>query len=89
MARPSAAEDVFRAIADPTRRTIHDLLRERDRTAGELANSFDLCQSTVSEHLAALRKAGLVTFEEQGGRRTYTLRPERLRVVLEWVAPHG
>ena len=86
MARPSASSDVFRAIADPTRRQIVDLLAERPRTAGEIAASFDSCQSTVSEHLAILRRAGLATYSEHAGRRTYALTPGPLRDAAAWTA---
>jgi DNA-binding transcriptional ArsR family regulator len=86
VARPRASSDVFRAIADPTRRHIIDLLAERPRTAGELAGAFDSCQSTVSEHLGILRRAGLVTYAEHLGRRTYELTPAPLREAAEWSA---
>jgi DNA-binding transcriptional ArsR family regulator len=86
MARPIASADVFRAIADPTRRRIIDLLAERPRTAGEIAASFQSCQSTVSEHLGILRRASLVTYTEQSGRRTYELVPTPLQEVAEWSA---
>jgi DNA-binding transcriptional ArsR family regulator len=86
MARPIASADVFRAIADPTRRRIIDLLAERPRTAGEIAASFQSCQSTVSEHLGILRRASLVTYTEQSGRRIYELVPTPLQEVAEWSA---
>jgi DNA-binding transcriptional ArsR family regulator len=86
MARPSASSDVFRAIADPTRRRIVDLLAERPRSAGEIAAAFDSCQSTVSEHLAILRRAGLTSYREQAGRRTYELTPGPLRDAAAWTA---
>jgi DNA-binding transcriptional ArsR family regulator len=84
MARPSASEDPFRAIADPTRRKIIELLARRPHTAGELASSFATCQSTVSEHLGILRRAGLVTFTEKASRRTYRLTPTPLSEVAAW-----
>jgi DNA-binding transcriptional ArsR family regulator len=86
MARPLASADVFRAIADPTRRRIIDLLAEQPRTAGEIAASFQSCQSTVSEHLGILRRAELVTYTERAGRRTYELTPDPLREVANWAA---
>jgi DNA-binding transcriptional ArsR family regulator len=82
--RPTASPDVFRAIADPTRRRIIELLAERPRTAGEIARSFDTCQSTVSEHLGVLRRASLVTYTEERGRRTYELTPAPLGDVANW-----
>lgn len=89
MARPRASEDPFRAIADPTRRTIIELLASRPRTAGELASGFATCQSTVSEHLGILRRAGLVTCTEQAGRRTYRLAPSPLAEVAAWSARYA
>jgi DNA-binding transcriptional ArsR family regulator len=85
MSRPQASEDPFRAIADPTRRTIIELLSGRPMTAGALAKSFTTCQSTVSEHLGILRRAGLVSYTEEAGRRTYRLTPEPLSQVSAWV----
>ncbi|GLY63882.1 ArsR/SmtB family transcription factor [Amycolatopsis taiwanensis] len=84
MARPTASHDVFRAVADPTRRGIIDLLAESPRTAGELAASFNSCQSTVSEHLRILREARLVSYTEDRGRRTYRLTPAPLRQLATW-----
>lgn len=84
MSRPPASSDVFRAVADPTRRGIIELLATGDRTAGAIARQFDLCHSTVSEHLAVLRRAALVTYEERSGRRTYTLTATPLREVATW-----
>lgn len=89
MPRPQASEDPFRAIADPTRRKIIELLAEHPRTAGELAGSFTTCQSTVSEHLGILRRAGLVSYTEQAGRRTYTLTPAPLTQVADWSTRHS
>ncbi len=65
--------DLFTAVADPTRRKILDLLRERPRSSGELAGHFDLAWPTVSRHLAVLREAGLVTVERQGTSMHYEL----------------
>lgn len=64
---------VFRALADPTRRQILQLLRERRRTAGEIAEQFDLSKPTLSGHFAILREAGLVTSDKTGTTVTYRL----------------
>lgn len=84
MARPPASGDVFRAVADPTRRQIIDLLATGPMTAGALAEEFASCQSTVSEHLRILREAKLVAYTEDRGRRTYRLTPGPLRTLGEW-----
>lgn len=65
--------DVFRALADPTRREILRLLRERDMTAGELAERFPLAPSTLSGHFNVLKHAGLIVAERQGTTLVYSL----------------
>lgn len=65
--------EVFRALSDPSRREIVRLLREGDLTAGELAERFDLARSTLSEHSAVLKEAGLVVTERQGTKVVYSL----------------
>jgi DNA-binding transcriptional ArsR family regulator len=71
----TATEDPFRAIADPTRRRMLDLLTERGPlTVGELAAEFpDLVASGISKHLMALRAAGLVRAEKQGRNQLYRI----------------
>jgi DNA-binding transcriptional ArsR family regulator len=64
---------VFKALADPTRRAILELLRQRERTAGELAQHFTLSKPTLSGHFAVLREADLVMTEKSGTTVTYRL----------------
>jgi len=64
---------VFKAFADPTRRAILELLRQRERTAGELAQHFTLSKPTLSGHFAVLREADLVMTEKSGTTVTYRL----------------
>jgi DNA-binding transcriptional ArsR family regulator len=64
---------VFKALADPTRRSILELLRQRERTAGELAKHFTLSKPTLSGHFAVLREADLVMAEKSGTSVTYRL----------------
>ena len=64
---------VFRALGDPTRREILRLLRRRDMTAGELADSFPLAKSTLSGHFSVLRHAGLIVAERRGTTIVYSL----------------
>ena len=66
-------DKVFKAVADPTRRRILELLREREMTAGELAEQFELSKPTLSGHFAVLREADLVTSEKTGTSITYRL----------------
>ena len=74
--------DVHRALADPTRRAILKLLRERDMTAGEIAARFDLAKPTLSGHFAVLREAGLVAPLRRGATITYRLEVATLEAAL-------
>ena len=65
--------DVFRALADPTRRAIIRSLRKRDMTAGELGEISSLAPSTLSSHFRILREAGLIEAERQGTSIVYSL----------------
>lgn len=73
---------IYRAISDPTRRTILKLLREREMTAGEIAEHFDLTKPTLSKHFSVLREAGLVSDRKSGRHITYRLNPELLERAL-------
>lgn len=85
MSRPIASSDVFRAVADPTRRRLLDMLRQREHTFGELCEPFHLHLATLSRHLAVLRQAGLVTQRRQGRNRVYSIHPGSLVLVLDWI----
>jgi DNA-binding transcriptional ArsR family regulator len=78
----------FVVLAEPHRRQILDLLRERDRTVGEIVERVRLAQPTVSKHLKLLREYGLVDFRVEAQRRWYRLRPEPLRQVDAWLRPY-
>ena len=73
---------VFHALSDPTRREILRLLRERDMTAGELAEQFALAPSTLSGHFNVLRAANLVLSERAGNRIVYSLNLSALEEAL-------
>ena len=74
--------EVYKALADPTRRRILQLLREREMTAGEIAENFDLAKPTLSGHFAVLREARLVAPEKQGTTITYRLNVSVLEEAL-------
>ena len=76
--------DVFRAVSDPTRRQMLELLGVGERTADELAQPFDMSQPAVSQHLRVLRDAGLVNVRKEGRHRVYSLDPQPLREVFDW-----
>jgi len=65
---------VFKALADPTRRRVLQLLRERPMTAGELADQFDVSKPTMSAHFAVLRAADLIDATKSGTTITYRLK---------------
>lgn len=65
---------VFRALADPTRRRVLQLLRQRPMTAGELSEQFAVSKPTMSAHFAVLREADLVDADKQGTTITYRLK---------------
>ncbi len=65
--------EIYKALADPTRRRILELLREREMSAGELAEHFKLSKPALSGHFNVLRAAGLVETERQGTTITYRL----------------
>lgn len=73
------------AIADPTRRRIVELLAQRDRTAGELVDEFDVSAPAISQHLNVLREAGLVVTRAEGQSRIQSLNPAGLDEVGAWL----
>jgi DNA-binding transcriptional ArsR family regulator len=73
---------VFKALADPTRRRILQLLRERPMHAGELAEHFPIGKPTLSAHFAILREAGLIGSEKSGKNITYWLNASVLEEAL-------
>jgi DNA-binding transcriptional ArsR family regulator len=78
----------FQTLAEPTRRLILDLLLERPRPVGELAERLGLSQPGTSKHLRALREAGLVRVRKDAQQRWYELRPEPLTEIDEWLQPY-
>lgn len=74
----------FKALADPTRRKIILLLKERDMTAGEIADQFDMTKPSISHHLNALKQALLVTDERKGQNIYYSLNTTVFQEVVKW-----
>lgn len=73
---------IFKALADPTRRRILQLLREREMSAGELAEHFELAKPTLSGHFSVLREADLVATERSGTTLIYRLNASVLEEAL-------
>lgn len=83
---PADLPAVFAALADPTRIAIVErLVREGDRTAGELAEPFAISKPAISRHLAVLEKAGIVEREVDRQWRRIKLRPEALGAMADWI----
>jgi DNA-binding transcriptional ArsR family regulator len=80
------ADAVFRAVSDPTRRAILELLRTEERTAGDLAAPFAMSKPAISQHLKVLREAELVSVRSAGRARVYRLNPLPLHVLFDWSA---
>lgn len=85
MRAPATPADVFRSIADPTRRAILDRLRAGPAAVNALAADFEQTRPAISKHLRVLREAGLVREQRAGRERIYELQPLPLQKVSGWV----
>jgi DNA-binding transcriptional ArsR family regulator len=81
----TARQDVFRAIADPTRRALLDRLRAGPAPVNALAADFRQTRPAISRHLRVLRQARLVSERRAGRERVYALQPQPLQQVAGWV----
>lgn len=77
--------DTMKAIADPTRRSILNLLKDGSKTAGEIAGNFEMTGATVSHHLNQLKKAGLIHESKQKNFIYYSLNASVFEEVLIWI----
>ncbi len=78
-------DDIFRAIADPTRRAILDQLRKGPCTVNTIASGFDQTRPGISKHLRVLREAGIVEEAKSGRERFYRLKPTTLQPIDRWI----
>ena len=78
-------DQTLQALAEPRRREILGLLADRELAAGVIAARFDVTRPAVSQHLAVLRAAGLVSARRDGTRRLYRARPAALRPLRAWL----
>lgn len=85
MHRARAHADVFRAIADPTRRAILDRLRAGPAPVNALAADFSTSRPAISKHLRILRESALVVEQRVGRERVYELRPAPLQTAVGWL----
>jgi ArsR family transcriptional regulator, arsenate/arsenite/antimonite-responsive transcriptional repressor len=85
--------DVFRALSDPTRREILELLRSGPRSSGEIAEKFSTSWATISRHLSVLKDAELILAERNGQHVVYELNTTVFQEVVEnlikWLGPRG
>lgn len=79
-------QETFKALSDPTRRAILDLLKSGAQTAGDIGAHFDMTAATVSHHLAVLKAAGLVSDERRGKFIYYELNVSVLDEIVGWLA---
>lgn len=77
--------NVFKALNDPTRREILQLLRQRDLTAGEIVEHFDISGPSISHHLDLLKQAGLVSAVKEGQFIYYSLNTTVVDDILQWL----
>ena len=76
---------LFKALNDPTRREILELLKEKDLTAGEIADQFNISKPSISHHLDLLRQAGLVVSVKEGQYVYYSLNTTVMDEMLKWI----
>jgi DNA-binding transcriptional ArsR family regulator len=77
--------EVFKALSDPTRRRILEMLKKGDLTAGEIAAAFSIGKPSVSHHLGLLKNADLVQAERDGQNIVYSLNTTVFQDVLSWI----
>ncbi|MCU4716442.1 autorepressor SdpR family transcription factor [Bacillus cereus] len=76
---------LFKALADPTRRKILDLLKKRDLTAGEIASHFNMSKPSISQHLNILKQSSLVKNRKEGKYIFYSLNTTVVQDILNWL----
>lgn len=77
--------DLFKALADPTRRAILDKLREGEMSAGDITGCFHITGASISHHMTILHNAGLVLKERKGQQIIYSLNTTVFQEVIEWI----
>ncbi|MBS1919935.1 MAG: winged helix-turn-helix transcriptional regulator [Bacteroidetes bacterium] len=76
---------IFKSLNDPTRRKILEMLQEKDMTAGEIAEKFQISWPSISHHLDLLKQAKLVTTEKEGQFVYYSLNTTVMDEILKWL----
>ncbi len=89
MRSSAAAENkIFQALADPSRRAIFESLSRGEAAVKDLTARFEISQPAVSQHLATLKDAGLVSGRREGRRILYHLEPRGMKPLIEWIAQY-
>lgn len=76
--------EVFKALADPTRRKILKMLKEKDLCAGDIADAFDMSKPSITHHLKILTQSGLILREKKGQNVYYSLNTTVFQEVIQW-----
>ena len=87
---PAVADNLFKALADPTRRAIFErLTRDGEQTVHALTERAGVSQPMVSKHLAALKRARLVRHRREGRETHYSAQPQALAPLVDWMSVYG
>lgn len=87
MIRAAVVEDkIFQALADPSRRALFESLTRGEAAVKDLTSRFDISQPAVSQHLAALKEAGLVNRRRDGRQVFYRVEPRGMKPLIDWIA---
>ncbi len=84
LARGIYMNEVFKALSDPTRRKILELLSKQDMNAGEISDNFKISKPSISHHLSALKNAGLILDEREGQNIKYSLNTTVFQDIIKW-----
>lgn len=76
---------IFRAISDPTRRSIMAMLSDGERSLNDISAQYEMTRPAVTKHLKILEQGGLISVRSQGRERIHRLQPEALKPVADWV----
>ena len=85
MVQTAAADNVFHALSNPTRRKVLERLSDGPATVSELAAPFDMQLPSFVQHLSVLERSRLVKSKKRGRVRTYEIAPERLKLAEDWL----
>lgn len=76
---------IFKALNDPTRREILEILKEKDLSAGEIADNFNISKPSISHHLDILKQADLISSEKKGQFVIYSINTTIMEDLLQWI----